>query len=144
METNDTIHVLYNACCGKWRPSEKAIQLYNQQYNQEMKKTYPNYKPKIEPNSELGIYSSCRHDPMLLNIFYELREGFDGQNSITKVKILPRKYANHYYITENNGLEKVNLDIDQLYTKNKLYEILNSGMTNDEKISELNKLFFID
>jgi hypothetical protein len=135
METNDTIHVLYNIGCGGWRPSDKAIQLYNQQ----MKKIIPSYE------SRFGIYSSSRHDPMLLDIYYDLGEEFDGHNSITKIKVLPIKYSKYYFITHNNGIENVNVDIfDQSHVKYKLYEILKSSMTNDEKISELNKLYLID
>lgn len=155
MASNDTIHVLYNACNGEghgeghreghgegheeghgeghrkgWRPSIKAIQLYNQR--------------TFAPKNGLGIYSCCRHDPILLNIYYELGEDFDGQNSVTKAKVIPRKYANHYYITKNNGLETVNVEINQSYVKDELYKILKSTMTNDEKINELNKLYLID
>ena len=57
---------------------------------------------------------------------------------------LPKKYENHYIISEYDGLESVEIDytkyeLDNL--KQKIKEILeNNSMDNDEKIKQFAKL----
>lgn len=136
MYKDETIKVLYNTSYGELRPSNKAINLYNLR----MKKINPNFI--LIDNIENTIYDILRHDPILIQIYYEIGKEFDGKYSNTKIGEIPKKYEKYYYIRYYDGFETLIIDyskyeLDEI--KNKIREILKSPITNDEKISQLNK-----
>jgi hypothetical protein len=120
----EKIQVLYNGCYGRWHPSAKACELY-----------------KIRKIIN-GIYIRRRSDPVFIQIFNELGDEFDDKYSKTMIIEIPKIYENYYEIEEYDGLESVTIN----YTKykldkieNKIKEVLQSTMHNDEKINELQK-----
>jgi hypothetical protein len=127
------VDILYNACFGGWTLSEKAIGLYNAR----MKEIDATFKPM----SQLDF---CRHDPILVNIYYELGKEFDGSCSETQVETIPAKYKNYYSITDFDGNETVEIhtsecELDEL--KEQITALLKNSMTTDaEKIREVQKL----
>jgi hypothetical protein len=124
----EEIEVLYNACYGGWSISEKAYELYKTRNN--------NLSPRIRRNI-------IRTDPILIQIYHELGADFDTKYSKTEIDIFPKKYADYITIKEYDGLETVHIDYTQYELdniKNKIKEILQSSLSNDEKINELNKI----
>lgn len=126
----EEIEVLLNDCYGGWRISNKANKLYT------LRKTNTN-------NS--NNYIRKRSDPILIQIYKELGDEFDGgEHSKTGIEKIPKKYENHYYISEYDGLETVEIDytkyeLDNL--KQKIKEILeNNIIDNDEKINQFKKI----
>ena len=124
MISEEEIEVLLNDCYGGWQMSNKANELY-----------------KIRKTEK---YLSKRSDPILIQIYKELGDEFDEKYSKTGIEKIPKKYENHYYISEYDGLEKVEIDytgyeLDHL--KQKIKEILeNNSIDNDEKINQLTKM----
>lgn len=124
---NEEIEVLYNNCYGGWRISDKAMELYTFR------------KTKNSNNSRK------RNDPILIQIYNELGDEFDGwEGSKTSIEKIPKKYENYYYISEYDGLEMVEIDytkyeLDNL--KQRIKKILeNNSIDNDEKISQFKKM----
>ena len=121
--------VLHNTCYGGFSLSEKAYELYHKR------------KKMHDPTYEEVWYREIpRHDPELIKIYYELGCHFGGTFSAIEVTQIERKYENFYEIKEYDGLESVYIN-EQAYKLYVIEKILKNGMTNDEKISELNKLF---
>jgi len=123
MENHEVIEVLYNGCYGGWTLSEKAKELYN-----------------IRKLKNTEKYLSRRSDPVLIQIYYELGDEFDGKYSKTKIEKIPKKYAFFYDINEYDGLETVTIDYTRyklVTIQNKIKELLQNTNTNDEKINEL-------
>ena len=125
---NEEIEVLYNDCYGGWRISNKAKELYT-----------------LRKMKNSNNYLSRRSDPILIKIYNELGNEFDGgKYSKTGIEKIPKKYENHYYISEYDGLEKVEIDytnyeLDNL--KKNIKEILeNNSIDNDEKINKFKKI----
>ena len=124
----EEIEVLLNDCYGGWSMSKKANKLYT------LRKTENSRK-----------YLRKRSDPILIQIYKELGDEFDGgKHSKTSIEKIPKKYEKYYIISEYDGLETVEIDytlyeLDQL--KQKIKEILeNNSMDNDEKINQFIKL----
>jgi len=132
---DEQIAVLYNSCFGGWEPSIHARELYNARMQDIDPEFVPIYYDEMK-----------RHDPILVEIYQELGEEFDNESySKTKITYIEKKYENYYHISDNDGNEKVIInetkyELDEM--KNKLKTILTSGMTNDEKITELEKHFY--
>ena len=122
----EEIEVLYNDCYGGWAISEKAKELYT------FRKT------------KSSNYCRRRNDPILIQIYNELGDEFDGKHSKTSIEKIPKKYENYYYISEYDGLEKVEIDytkyeLDSL--KQNIKDILeNNSIDNDEKINKFKKM----
>ena len=121
----EEIEVLYNNNYGYWAMSDKARKLY---------------KLRRTKNS-----NNCRRsDPILIQIYKELGDEFDENCSDTKIEKIPKKYEKYYFISEDDGLETVEIDytkfeLDNL--KQKIKEILeNNIIDNDEKIDKFKKM----
>ena len=129
-QTNDNkeeeIDVLYNNWYGGWNISDKTKELY------ELRKIN---------NSN---YCRRRNDPILIQIYNELGNEFDGKHSKTYIEKIPKKYENYYFISEYDGLETVEIDytkyeLDNL--KQNIKEIIeNDSLDNDETINKLKKM----
>ena len=125
---NEEIEVLLNDCYGGWSISNKANNLY-----------------KLRKTENSTNYLSRRSDPIFVQIYKELGDEFDGVgHSNTGIEKIPKKYENHYYISEYDGLEKVEIDytkyeLDNL--KKNIKNILeNNSIDNDEKINQFKKM----
>ena len=127
-EEEEEIEVLFNDCYGGWQISNKANKLYT-----------------LRKTEDSNYYIRRRSDPILVQIYKELGDEFDGgKYSKTGIEKIPKKYENHYIISEYDGLESVEIDytkyeLDNL--KQKIKEILeNNSMDNDEKINQFNNI----
>jgi len=127
-EKEEEIEVLFNDCYGSWQISNKANKLYT-----------------LRKTENSNNYVRKRNDPILIKIYKELGDEFDrGTHSKTGIEKIPKKYEKYYYISEYDGLEKVEIDytkyeLDNL--KQKIKEILeNNSIDNDEKINQLTKM----
>ena len=126
-DNNEEIEVLYNNCYGGWRMSDKAGKLYI-----------------LRKTKNSNHYVRRRNDPILIQIYNELGDEFDGKYSKTSIEKISKKYENYYYITEYDGLETVEIDyikyeLDNL--KKNIEEILeNNSIDNDEKINQFKKI----
>ena len=124
-EEEEEIEVLLNDCYGGWQISNKAKKLY------ELRKT----KDSIRRRS----------DPILVQIYKELGDEFDGgKYSKTGIEKIPKKYEKYFIISEYDGLESIEIDYTKYeldHLKQKIKEILeNNSMNNDEKIKQFAKL----
>jgi len=127
-EIEEEVEVLLNDCYGGWQISNKATKLYELR--------------KIKHSKN---YLRRRSDPIFVQIYKELGDEFDGgKHSKTGIEKIPKKYENHYYISEYDGLETVEIDytkyeLDNL--KKNIKEILeNNSIDNDEKINQLKNM----
>jgi hypothetical protein len=72
------IEILYNSCYGGWRLSDKAMELYS-----------------LRKTKNANNYVRKRHDPILIQIYKELGDEFDGgKHSKTGIEKIPKKYEN--------------------------------------------------
>jgi hypothetical protein len=125
----EEIEVLLNDCYGGWQISNKATKLYA------LRKT----------TNDSNNYIRKRSDPILVQIYKELGDEFDGgEHSKTVIEKIPKKYEKYYIISEYDGLETVEIDytlyeLDHL--KQKIKEILeNNDIDNDEKIKQFSNM----
>lgn len=125
----EEIDVLYNDCYGGWQISNKANKLYT------LRRT----------TKDSNNYLRRRSDPILVQIYKELGDDFDGgKYSKTAIEKILKKYEKYYIISEYDGLETVEIDytkyeLDNL--KQNIKEILeNNSINNDEKINQFNKM----
>ena len=121
----EEIEVLLNDCYGGWQISNKANKLY------ELRRT----KDSIRKRS----------DPILVQIYKELGDAFDGgKHSKTGIEKIPKKYEKYYIISEYDGLESIEIDYTKYeldHLKQKIKEILeNNSMDNDEKIKQFRNM----
>ena len=128
MVNEEEIEILLNICYGGWNISEKAIELY--------KIRNPSYN--IIGNDFNYFFN--RHKPILVQIYKELGNDFDGKYSKTKIKKILKKYENYYDIDEYDGKECVKINytkykLDNIY--NKIKEILQSNNNDNTKINEI-------
>ncbi len=137
----ETIAVLYNSCFGGWNLNPLVTELYNERN----RAINPAFKPaKFISNYYHGTVVP-RHDPILVDIYYELGEKFDGKPySKTKVETIPAKYKDCYYIQEHDGNETVIINEDK-YALDCLKEQLrilleNTVKTDTEKITAVRQL----
>ena len=129
-EEEEEIEVLLNDCYGGWQISNKANKLYELR----RKKDSNNYN-----------YIRKRSDPILVQIYKELGDEFDGgKHSKTGIENIPKKYEKYYIISEYDGLESVEIDYTKYeldHLKQKIKEILeNNDIDNHEKIKQFAKL----
>ena len=87
----ETIEVLYNAAYGGYSLSEKAVKML------EERKT-------IEDFLDAEYY---RNTPLILQIFHELGDEFNGEYCEVKSKKIPNKYEK--FMTFQNMMEKKEL-----------------------------------
>jgi len=124
----EEIEVLLNDCYGGWRVSNKARKLY------ELRRT-----------KDSNYYLRRRSDPILVQIYKELGDEFDGgKHSKTGIEKLPKKYEKYYIISEYDGLESVEIDYTKYeldHLKQKIKEILeNNSIDNDAKIKQFTNM----
>ncbi len=97
------VAVLYNACFGGFTLSEQALRKY--------------CEVKGIQCSQDRLYSvDCgvpRHDPDMVAVVRALGKAANGPCTDIKVKELPRKFLNYYYIEEYDGYESVCIDYKQ-------------------------------
>lgn len=70
---------------------------------------------------------------------------FDDKSSITKIKTIPKKYENYYYIEQDCGKEYIKIDktkykLDIIF--NKIKKILQSNNNDNTKINEIEQFIF--
>jgi len=127
MISEEEIEVLYNNCYGGWEISDKAKKLY-----------------KLRKMENSNNCVRRRSDPILIEIYKELGDDFNGKCSKTAIEKIPKKYENFYSISEYDGLETVEIDytlyeLDNL--KQKIKEIVeNNNIDNDEKINQMKNI----
>jgi hypothetical protein len=127
MTNEEVIEVLYNNNYNYagWKISKKAIELYKFRKNE----------------TEFELDFCCRNDVILVQIYKELGDDFDDMSSITKIKIIPKKYEDYYYIKQDDcGKEYIKIDktkykLDIIY--NKIKKILQSNNNDNTKINEI-------
>ena len=133
-ENEERIEILYNTCYGGWGISDKAMELYKLR--------------NVNDNSMELISDEylCRTDPILIQIYNELGDEMNSKWCKIKIKKIPKKYENYYFITEYDGKECVEIDftkykLDTMY--NKITEILQNTNNNDIKIMEIEEFISI-
>ena len=144
-QDDETIAVLYNSCFGGWNLNPLVTELYNERHSA----INPTFKPAKYISDYYYGTGVPRHDPILVDIYYELGENFDGKPySKTKVEIIPAKYKDCYQIQEHEGYEAVIINEDK-YALDCLKEQLrillqNTATTDAEKITALRQLVYTD
>ena len=128
MVNEEEIEILINICYGGWNISKKAIELYKLR------------NPSYNVTGNVFDYFFDRHEPILVQIYKELGDNFDGKYSKTKIKKILKKYENYYDIDEYDGKECVKINytkykLDNIY--NKIKEILQSNNNDNTKINEI-------
>jgi hypothetical protein len=127
------IEILYNTSYGGWGISDKAIELY---------------KLRNVNDNSMALEYEChellsRTDPILIQIYNELGDEMNTKCCKIRIKKIPKKYENYYYISEYHGRESIAIDftnykLDTVYSK--ITEILQSTNNNDIKIIGIEEL----
>ena len=130
MVNEEEIEILINICYGGWNISKKAIELYKLR------------NPSYNVTENKFDYYFNRHNPILVQIYKELGNDFDGKYSKTKIKKILKKYENYYDIDEYDGKECVKINytkykLDNIY--NKIKKILQSNNNDNTKINEIDQ-----
>lgn len=130
-DSEPMITVLYNNCYGGFSVSKKAKKIYNERMSQQN----PEYKHRSTNEVYDDFYdTSRRHDPLLVSIYNELGEEFNGAKyTKIKIKTIPKKYENAYIIHEYDGLESVSVDNNK-YKLNAIENIIHNFDINDNDI----------
>ena len=128
MVLDEEIEILLNISYGGWKISKKAIDLYKLR------------SPSYNITKNYFDYYFNRQDPILIQIYKELGDNFDGKCSKTKINKILKKYENYYDIDEYDGKECVRINytkykLDNIY--NKIKEILQSNNNDNTKINEI-------
>jgi hypothetical protein len=128
MVNEEEIEILINICYGGWNISKQAIELY--------KLRNPSYNVT---KNEFDYYFN-RDNPILVQIYKELGNDFDGKYSKTKIKKILKKYENYYDIDEYDGKEWVKINytkykLDNIY--NQIKKILQNNNNDNTKINEI-------
>ena len=134
MVNEEEIEILINVCYGGWNISKKAIELYKLR------------NPSYNVTGNVFDYFFDRHEPILVQIYKELGDNFDGKYSKTKIKKILKKYENYYDIDEYDGKECVKINytkykLDNIY--NKIKEILQSNNNDNTKINEIEQFISV-
>lgn len=130
-----TIEVIYNNTHGGFHKSRKAMDLYNEK----MSKLDKNFKP-IEQYSYDWRYIK-RHDPVLIEVFNELGNEFNGGSySNAAITNIPKKFQDSYEISEYDGLERIWINLEKYKNINIKKIIENTELNNDTKIDEIKKI----
>jgi hypothetical protein len=58
----------------------------------------------------------CKSDPIIIQIYKELDDEFNTKYSKVKIKKIPKRYEEYYYISEYNDLESIKIN----YTEYKI------------------------
>jgi hypothetical protein len=141
MLMDEEITVLYNNCYGKFAISEEAIDLYNKK------------RTEIDPTwgtpSRMEYSELCRHDPILLQIYYEC-DKFDAPDADIYSTEIPKKYQDYYEIKNDNGAEDIVINYNryELDKKknilNKIHNIINNkDLSSDNKVDEIKNILCI-
>jgi hypothetical protein len=147
--SGDTVPVLYNNCYGGFGFSKKAVEEYNKRLP--AGSTQVNVGVKIGPfakmlaaEKRLDAGSSAieekyaweieRADPLMVQICKELGDEANTEFSEIAIEEVPRKFKNHYVISSYDGLEQVQVDMQQY----KLDRI--KGILNDKVVSNKGKV----
>jgi hypothetical protein len=139
-QEDETIAVLYNQCYGGWALNPLVTELYNER----KKAINPAFEPVTCMPDDYGSVVT-RHDPLLVDIYYELGANFDGAAySKTNVETIPAKYKDCYHIEEHDGYETVLIQKEKYalhWLKEQLKILLeNTATTDTEKITALRQL----
>jgi len=132
---NDTFSILINKNYGGFGLSEKATELYNTR------------KREIDP---LFIYNKNnvdRTDPILIQIYYELKDEINDQFAKLGIYKIEKKYKDCYEISEYDGSESIKINYAKYKLKKLQYELIdilnNNKLSSDEKINEIRGMEFV-
>ena len=80
-------------------------------------------------------------DPILIQIYYELGELFNGKDNNIVCDTYPKKYKNALIIRENEGYELVTYDYKK-HILNKIKSIVNDlELADSEKIAKIQHIY---
>lgn len=97
---SSTFGVLYNICHGGFSFSYDFIKEYNKRTNR----------------SDTNYWADLRKDPIAIEIFEEKGSQWcSGQYSRLALQKLPKFLENYYEISDYDGMESVELNIDKYY-----------------------------
>lgn len=127
--------ILYNVSYGGFQISQKALDEYNKR------------NAVINPTEEI-ITCCCdgwieRTDTLLCQIYKELGHEFNGDHSKIKLKYIPKRYENHYIITDYDGKEEISINY-ATYALDEIKKIIDKQITNDEKINIIRDMYYIN
>ena len=124
--------VLLNRCCGGFTVSDEAIQLFNERSETPFGLMYDNYYN--------GKNLKIRTDELLLEIHNEIGSGrFSGHCSSISRKSMLSKYKEHYKINDYGGCESLIIHDDK-YKLDLIYKVIDSTLSSDDKIFEIQKI----
>jgi len=130
----DTFPILLNIGFGGFSLSQEAEELYATR------------RKITDPSYELKKYSSHmldRADPILIQIFHELKEKTNGQYANIGIEWINNKYKDYYSIEDYDGKEDIRIDYghfehDKLI--NSIKNIINTDKNQNEKIDAIKLL----
>ena len=122
--------VAINCCYGGFSLSDKAVE--------ELQKRIGD--PKIQSYSFQSYNDEYRrHHPVLIEVIKELGEEANGPFSKIEIDYIEEKYKDHYSVKEYDGMEGVEIRYHK-YQMDKIKEILNSDINNDEKVRKITEV----
>lgn len=140
----DEMIVLINNCYGGWSPSKRAIELYN-----EKRAARDAAAGEPAPNPLKHSWDFKRHDPILVEVWCELRDEFDEITRFNGIERrisntcptkIDKKYEKFYHITEYDGMESLDIEYDAYYRHRVNIILDDATMSDSEKINALREL----
>ena len=145
---SETIPVLYNNRHGGFRYSKKALNEYNKRLPSgaakidvergqgRFSRAYAEHARKAETNQveKKSAWDIKRHDPLMVQVCSKLGVEANGEYAEIAIAQVPRKFENHYYIAEYDGLESVEIDF-QGYQLDRIKSIVQQdSLSSDDKV----------
>lgn len=130
----DVVEVTYNAQYGGFTLSDEAEALFYELAEREGRAARENCN---------SIYNVPRHDPVLVSVVKGLGAKASGFYSDIRLKVIPRKYQDHYDVGEYDGLETVLIDFKG-YKLWKIQEILDWPGSSEEREGRIREVLGLE
>lgn len=135
LEEEEMISVLYNSWYGGWEISAEAKRLYNER------------KEQLVAKGEY-TYFRTRCNPILVGVFEELGEAFNGEYCRAAIEKIPKKYEEYFYLSEYDGKEEVEIDYAKYkadHFRQDIQTILyDTDLSDGDKVLRLKELFLTE
>jgi hypothetical protein len=130
----NTAEILLNGAYGGFDISKEAVA----KYNEKLKEINPEHRDLRAGDYRLHAYEH-RMNPILINIVKELGDKANGKFCKIYIETFNSELKNYIRIHEYDGQESIYADIS-LYRNDKIKEIINSEISDSDKIIKIKEL----
>lgn len=129
------IEYLTNYEYGRYEISTEAYELYKSRFAT----AYPTEQFPSKYDIETDV--KYRMDPILIQIYHELGEQFNGRKNGIICEKIPKKYKDFAFIRNNEGYEMVTYDYKSHILQHIKYIVSNPELSDSEKVSKIQTIY---